>query len=302
VCYGGEGEMNEHLKYTKHEVVSLKDHSQFNEFWVCDRIVDDPSILGLGSELYIKDVERTQPKAGRLDLLLIDSDTDRKYEVEIMLGKVDESHIIRTIEYWDIERKRYPQYDHCAVLVAEEITSRFLNVIGLFNSVIPIIAIQCTPIKIGDQILLQFTKVLDEIEHGEDDEDDNVEEAADRSYWEKRGSKPSLVTADSCLTLLREIDPSINLSYRRQYIGLTVNSAVNNFVVFKAKKQFLRVEAKTREDKEGWLSKLEEAGLVTFPGAPQRKRVVFRIEQKDIQTHHDLLRQIFTICYQNNKE
>ncbi|TAM48082.1 MAG: hypothetical protein EPN55_01050 [Gammaproteobacteria bacterium] len=295
--------MNEHLKYAKHEVVSLKDHPQFNEFWVRDRIVDDPSILGLGSELYVKDVERAQPKGGRLDLLLIDSDTDRRYEVEIMLGKVDESHIIRTIEYWDIERKRYPQYDHCAVLVAEEITSRFLNVIGLFNSVIPMIAIQCTPIKIGDQILLQFTKVLDEIERGEDDEDDDFEEAAaDRSYWEKRGSKPSLMVADSCLSLLREIDPSISLSYRRQYIGLTVNGAVNNFVAFKAKKQFLRVEAKTREDKEGWLSRLEEAGLVTFPGAPQRKRVVFRIEQKDIQTHHDLLKQIFTVCYKNNKE
>ena len=48
-----------------------------------------------------------------------------------------ESHIIRTIEYWDIERKRYPQYEHCAVLVAEDITSRFLNVISLFNGTIP---------------------------------------------------------------------------------------------------------------------------------------------------------------------
>ena len=29
----------------------------------------------------------------------------RRYEVEIQLGRVDESHIIRTIEYWDIEKK-----------------------------------------------------------------------------------------------------------------------------------------------------------------------------------------------------
>lgn len=41
--------------------------------------------------------------------------------------------MIRTIEYWDIERKRYPQYEHCAVIIAEDITSRFLNVIQLFN-------------------------------------------------------------------------------------------------------------------------------------------------------------------------
>ncbi len=33
-------------------------------------------------------------------------------------------------------------YDHTAVIVAEDITSRFLNVISLFNGTIPIIAIQ----------------------------------------------------------------------------------------------------------------------------------------------------------------
>ena len=73
----------------------------------------------------------------RLDLLFIDSDGKERYEVEIQLGATDESHIIRTIEYWDIERKRYPQYNHTAVIIAEDITSRFLNVISLFNGSIP---------------------------------------------------------------------------------------------------------------------------------------------------------------------
>jgi hypothetical protein len=99
------------------------------------------TVLGLG-DLVLKDKERTQPHAGRLDLLLQDQETDRRYEVEVQLGSTDESHIIRSIEYWDIERKRYPQYEHCAVLVAEDITSRFLNVISLFNGTIPLIAIQ----------------------------------------------------------------------------------------------------------------------------------------------------------------
>jgi hypothetical protein len=48
-----------------------------------------------------------QPHAGRLDLLLEDEDQERRYEVEIQLGPTDEAHIIRTIEYWDIEWKRY---------------------------------------------------------------------------------------------------------------------------------------------------------------------------------------------------
>ena len=95
------------LKYIKPKKVSLKDHLVFNEKWVQEIIADDPSIIGLG-DLILKDKERLQPRAGRLDLLLQDSDSTRRYEVEIQLGKTDENHIIRTIEYWDIERKRYP--------------------------------------------------------------------------------------------------------------------------------------------------------------------------------------------------
>jgi len=120
----------------KPEKINLLNHPVLNEKWVQKAIAKDPSILGLG-DLILKDKERIQPKAGRLDLLLQDPETNRRYEVEIQLGKVDESHIIRTIEYWDIERKRYPQYDHCAVIIAEDITSRFLNIISIFNGFIP---------------------------------------------------------------------------------------------------------------------------------------------------------------------
>ena len=52
------------------------------------------------------------------------ADNDARYEIEIQLGATDPSHIVRTIEYWDMEKKRYPQYDHCAVIIAEEITGR----------------------------------------------------------------------------------------------------------------------------------------------------------------------------------
>ena len=81
---------------------------------------DDPSILGIG-ELILKDKERNQPGAGGLDLLFQDLDSNLRYEVEIQLGETDEGHIFRTIEYWDLERKRNPQYDHVAVLIAEAI-------------------------------------------------------------------------------------------------------------------------------------------------------------------------------------
>lgn len=132
--------MGDH-KFVRFEKIELRGHPELNERWVQERIAEDPSILGL-DEVILKDKERLQPGAGRLDLLLQDPDSNRRYEVEIQLGRTDESHIIRTIEYWDIERKRYPQYDHTAVIIAEDITSRFLNVISLFNGFIPLVAIQ----------------------------------------------------------------------------------------------------------------------------------------------------------------
>src|SRR6266542_1151929 len=134
--------------YLKPEKINLRSHPELSEKWVQQRIAEDPTLLGLG-DLALKDKERIQPRAGRLDLLLQDPETLKRYEVEIQLGATDESHIIRTIEYWDIERKRYPQYEHAAVIVAEDITSRFLNVIQLFNGRIPLVALKMTAFKVG---------------------------------------------------------------------------------------------------------------------------------------------------------
>ncbi|MCU0857406.1 MAG: hypothetical protein MUC65_03265 [Pontiellaceae bacterium] len=118
------------MKHVKLQTVSLKNHAILNERWLQDVVASDPSILGIG-DVVLKDRERIHPRAGRLDLLLQDADGHGRYEVEIQLGATDESHVIRTIEYWDIERRKYPQYDHTAVIVAEDITSPQKNAIRL---------------------------------------------------------------------------------------------------------------------------------------------------------------------------
>ena len=87
------------LKYAKPERVFLKGHPEYGEKWVQERIAEDLSIFGLG-DLVLKDKERIHPNAGRLDILCQDAESNRRYEIEIQLGKSDESHIIRTIEYW----------------------------------------------------------------------------------------------------------------------------------------------------------------------------------------------------------
>ena len=182
--------------YVKLEEISLKNSAECNEKWVQQVIAEHPDILGLGN-LQLKDVERIQPNAGRLDLLLTDEDDETRYEVEIQLGKTDESHIIRTIEYWDIEKNRFPTKDHVAVIVAEDITSRFLNVIRLFNRTIPLIALKMTAYRQAEGISLAFAKILDLLPV--EDEGDGPDEVTDRAYWEKRSTKEMMKLADTLL-------------------------------------------------------------------------------------------------------
>ncbi|HZK26115.1 MAG TPA: hypothetical protein VFD00_01040, partial [Thermoclostridium sp.] len=87
--------------------ISLNVHPELNEAWLQEVIVNKSEILGFG-DLIVKDKEMIQPSGGRLDLLLQDVDSLKRYEVEIQLGRTDESHIIRTIEYWDIEKYKEP--------------------------------------------------------------------------------------------------------------------------------------------------------------------------------------------------
>ena len=91
-----------------------------DECWLQTQIAQDTSLLGFG-ELDLLRKEKRQPAGGRIDFLMADPNPKAKtrYEIEVMLGKLDPSHIIRTIEYWDVERQKDPDFEHCAVIVAE---------------------------------------------------------------------------------------------------------------------------------------------------------------------------------------
>ncbi|SRR5258708_2837471 len=283
------------MKFVKPGRLWLKDHAELGEKWVQERIADDPALLGLGN-LVLKDKERAQPHAGRLDLLLQDPDTDRRFEVEVQLGRTDEGHIIRTLEYWDIERKRYPQYDHCGVLVAEDITSRFLNVIGLFNSSVPLIAIQMSALSLDDQVALVFTTVLDEFTRGHVDEDEETHEVADRAYWEARAGKESMAMVDPFLEIARESDRGLELKYNKFYIGLAKNGAPNNFVLFRPSKSASRVEARLEQSPD--LEKvIEDAALDLMDYDKRWRRYRIRLAHSDLTKKRDALAEVFRRAY-----
>ena len=283
-------------KYVKHQKLLLKAHPQFKEKWVQDRIAEDPSILGIG-ELILKDKERNQPGAGRLDLLFQDPDSNLRYEVEIQLGKTDECHIFRAIEYWDLERKRYPQYDHVAVLIAEDITSRFLNIISLLNGFIPLIAIQLNAIQIGEQIALIFTVVLD-YRLGLAPEEEEEQEVTDRAYWEKRSSKTTVYMADEVLRLLKTFDQELALKYNKFYISVSKDSKPFNFVIFRPKKTSLGVEPKLKKAEEIEIM-LDSAGLDVLEYDTRNQRYRIRFSKDEIQKHGRLLKEILGRAYRD---
>ena len=282
--------------YLRPERIDLKARPEYDEKWVQQIIANDPSVLGLG-DVVLRDQERPQPHAGRLDLLLQDRETNRRFEVELQLGATDESHIIRTIEYWDIERRRYPQYDHCAVLVAEQVTSRFLNVISLFNGAMPLIAIQMQGFTVGEHVSLLFTTVLDELVRGLVDEDEDATRApADRAFWEERSSRSVVSLADDLVRVIHEFDKSVDLNYTKFYIGLKRAGIPFNFVTFRPRKNHLifHVYAPKTEDLD---RRIEESEIETLEY--QRGMYRLRITKDDLDSKSEFLKELMKLAHAN---
>lgn len=266
--------------------VSLKTHPVYNEKWLQGLIEKDPALLGLG-DLTVKDLERRQPRAGRLDLLLSDPETRTRYEVEIQLGATDEAHIIRTIEYWDIEKSRFPQYEHVAVLVAEDITSRFLNVINLFNKAIPLVAVQMRALEVGGMLTLNATTVFDLMRLATDEEDEPGQ-PTDRNYWLQRGSPTTVSLADDMLTLVREIAPGMELKYNKHYIGLARDGVADNFVAFRAQREHLLAEFRIPRSDEV-TAVLDDASIDRLDYDKRSGRYRLKLLPPDLSKHKDLL-------------
>jgi len=275
------------MKYIKTETLNLKEH--FNEKWLQDIIEQDPSIIGLGDiEVYRR--ERKQSSGGRIDFLMLSADSSTMYEVEIMLGATNESHIIRTIEYWDLERRCFPSREHKAVIIAENITNRFFNVISLMNKSIPIIAIQLNAFKHEDKVLLDFVKVLDIYESPEDEEDLGLE-IVDRKYWEAKAAKKSIKIVDEIVEIAKNEYPDLRETYNRHHIAL--GTMIRNFMWLRPRKTdgYCHIEVLTTPDTiENIKTSVEKIGQ-TY-NIRKEKIMAFAITKSDFTQHKNIIKEI----------
>jgi hypothetical protein len=260
-------------------------------------VANDPGLLGLGSGLVVVERQRRQAGAGILDLLLEDASGSRRWAVELQLGKLDESHIIRTIEYWDNERSRFPDYEYKAVIVAEFITGRFMNVIRLlnFNGTIPLVAIKLEAIQVDGRVGLHFTTLLEPIEREE-----QVEPATpvDRSTWEAQGSKATVAMVDELIAIARSADIEVEAKYNGSYVGILLNGKPRNFMVFRPRKTETRLELRLPDSAE-FATQIESAGITLNDYQPRFGGYIrMSLRVGEVKKHSALLKELIVKAYQ----
>jgi len=258
-----------------------------DEKWLQHQIQTDPSLLGLG-ELEVAGREHRQPVGGRIDFLMRKVEVDTYYEVEVMLGALDESHIIRTIEYWDIERQRRPNAEHRAVIVAEQITTRFFNVLRLLNRSVPLIAIKLSAFKANEgNITLHPVIVLDVVEEVFDNHTVEETEISNRPYWEKK-SPSTLGVMDKIVSMMKEIDLAARITYNRHHIA--VGSTGRNFCWFHPRKALGRSHVDLRaggEARDSLLLDFQNNGIDASPREPQH--ISFGITLPELEKYSSLV-------------
>lgn len=262
-----------------------------DEHWLQDVIYENPEKLGLGNLVTLRK-EKSQSNGGRLDILLKDPVDNTMYEIEVMLGDTDPSHIIRSIEYWDNEKRRYPQRQHFAVLIAESFERRYFNVIQLLSLTVPMIAIQADLLEVGDEKILNFTKILDV--YVEQEEEEEVKQVTETTWSEK--AEWTLQTAKKHLEVLLEKDNNIELKYTQSYISIVVNGK-NSYWYDKRTKPNSVVWFNIKEEEKVYAIKklLEEKNIVY--NYNKYKDFSFNYDKQFLNKNQDLMKQIHEIKF-----
>jgi len=269
-----------------------------DEYWLQDIIYSNPEKLGLGKLVAVRK-EKKQSSGGRLDILLKDPNDNTMYEIEVMLGETDPSHIIRSIEYWDNEKRRYPQRQHFAVLIAESFDRRYFNVIQLLSLNVPMIAIQADLLEVGNEKVLNFTKILDVYVEAEEEEE--ASPVTEKTWREK--APWTLELAKLYFNLIKDEEKDIDFKYTQSYISIVVNGK-NNYKFDKRTKPNSVIWFPVKEDeKMEVVKKLLDDNKFVY-GENKYKELNFTFDKSILNKNKELLfklHEIRTKEYKNDE-
>lgn len=268
-----------------------------DEYWLQDVIYENPKVLGLGNLVPVNK-EKKQSSGGRLDILLKDPEQNSMYEVEVMLGETDPSHIIRSIEYWDNEKRKYPQRQHFCVLVAESFDRRYFNVIQLMSLNIPMIAVQADLLEVNGEKILNFTKIIDiYIEPEESEEDIKV---VNEATWTNDAPWVNTNAKELFDTLKNQVS-KINLGYTQSYISINIEGKNAYWLNKRMKPTSTLCFTVKDEEKADLIKKLLDSKEIGY-SYNRYKEFMLNIEQKTIKLHKEIILQIQEIRFKKEAE
>ena len=127
---------------------------------VLSTIVKNPTILGLGN---VRVVEPVGAYLGKSDTYLLLSDFGHQcYEVLAKRRCTITEDLHHVVNFSNEMRMRFPDYEHCAVLVVEELNTEVTDRARTLCEVIPLVVIRMQSDYRARKPLLSFTKLFDQ--------------------------------------------------------------------------------------------------------------------------------------------
>lgn len=285
--------------FEKVKIIDVKKCKSINEAVIRDALAGNPDLLDLGtSKLRLVEKERNEGDFGRLDLLFADEDNKIMYETELQLGAIDESHIVRCLEYWDCEQTQSPGYQHVAILIAENVNSRFKNVLALLHKYFPLIVYELTAFEMpGDRFSFSVTKVFATVSKRQSSASNDIEVDTNRQYWiEKFSNEENLQLLERIVSFLSGDFPGYVPNYKAREIGLIRNGSVNNFVTFLPGQKYVSVRPRMSESEKA-AALFEKFGV--NPGyASSVPRYSFAVNHENFEELKPLIMELAHMAYE----
>lgn len=181
------------------------------------------------------------------------------------------------------------------MIVAEEITARFFNVIRLLNRAVPLIALQLSAFPISkDEVIVHAIKVLDIYEEAEPEEEEGGAQV-DRRYWERRASAASLQALDAVVALVNAEVGQARVTYNKGHIALGTSG--RNFCWFHPPREASHCHVRVRtsaDSREEQMRAFDDTGL--YVRAFQRELITLKLAVRDIETHREQLVALLRAC------
>lgn len=128
------------------------------------------------------------------------------------------------------------------------------------------------------------------------EEDEEIKEVTDRDYWLNRGTKTTVNMVDKMLDLINTFSNGYELKYNKYSIGMAMSGQPNNFVIFKPKKNFLRIEIKLPKSQE--TDQLFEVNDIDT-GYTRWGAYNFNLMKGDIEKKRETILTLLTQAYNN---